>query len=135
MPPENPPSRGAYSERVRELFRRGRYAGSLPKEEGFVVTAEASEGGSGAVIELSGRTDGGRWSSLRYRVFGCPHTIAAAEWAAEHFETAAVGAADPFPVDEIIEKLGVPVEKTGRILLLEDAFRALEANRLASLDK
>lgn len=127
-------SRGEYSPLVRELFGQAGHAGDLPEGEGTAFQASRDEGGSGCSIVVSGRTDGDRWLVLRYRVFGCPHLVAAAEWAARQFEGAGVESPAPFPVNTLIETLDVPVEKTGRILLLEDAYRALENRRLESLD-
>ena len=46
----------------------------------------ASEGGAGARILLTAVTDRDTLSEVRYRVFGCPHLIAAAEAACERFE-------------------------------------------------
>jgi len=126
--------RGQYAPLVRELFRHAPHGGDLPDGEGRAVSAAVEEGGSGPRIVLYGRTDDERWLALRFRVFGCPHLVAAAEWAAARFEGKPTGAPVPFPVDEIRETLDVPVEKTGRILLLEDAFVALERERREGLD-
>ena len=115
--------RGEYSGRVREAFEHPQHAGA--PDGGHRFEGSAAEGGAGMRIRLFASTADGRWSGLRYRVFGCPHLIAAAEFACAHFEGRPVGAALEFPVEEIMTKLDIPVEKTGRILLLEDAFRAL----------
>jgi NifU-like protein involved in Fe-S cluster formation len=121
------PARGHYSEAVRRLFRAAGHAGELTSENGHFVVAEAVEGGAGARIRLSGRAEGGRWLALRYRIFGCPHLIAAAESVCERFEGAAVDAVRNLAVADLVAELEIPVEKTGRLLLLEDAFRQLAA--------
>ena len=69
--------------------------------------------------------DSARLRAIRYAVFGCPHLIAAAELVCERFEGQPVEVLADFDPRELIDTLAVPVEKTGRILLLEDAVRAL----------
>ncbi len=123
---------GDYSSRVLEYFRSPRHAGASAAESGSSVTV--SEGGAGARIRLAGVSDGERWARLCWQVFGCPHTIAAAEAACRRFEGAAHAAPAEFPFVELVEELAIPVEKTGRVLLLEDAFRALEAARCTALE-
>ena len=130
----SPARRGRYSPLVRELFRRAPHGGDLPEGEGRTVKATVREGAAGPSICLFGRSDHERWLALGYRVFGCPHLVAAVEWAVARFEGEAFAAPAPFPVDELMVALDVPVEKTGRILLLEDAFVALERKRREGLD-
>lgn len=128
--------RGRYNPEVRRRFADPAHSGALPPGPGAAspLAAKVCEGGAGARLALIGITDGSRWTALRYRVFGCPHLIAAAEFAAERFEGRPVESILDFPTDEIIERLEVPVEKTGRILLLEDAFLELERIRRKALE-
>jgi hypothetical protein len=62
---------------------------------------------------------------VRFRVFGCPHLVAAAEEWCRHTEGRPVSANDAPAVAALMTLLDVPTEKTGRILVLEDAWRAL----------
>ena len=62
---------------------------------------------------------------MRFRVFGCPHLVAAAEWICNHYEGRPVTELGNRSVDEIMRTLQVPIEKTGRILLLEDTLSLL----------
>jgi NifU-like protein involved in Fe-S cluster formation len=121
------PARGHYGDAVRRYFSRPAHAGEPPAGRGPLTAAEAAEGGAGARIMLTAVTDGGRLIALRYRVFGCPHLIAAAEAVCERFEGRAVEELADFKVAELMASLEIPLEKTGRILLLEDAIRALRA--------
>ncbi|HZW60224.1 MAG TPA: iron-sulfur cluster assembly scaffold protein [Woeseiaceae bacterium] len=107
-----------YSEQVRRRFAAARYAGS-------VAGARAAASRGDTRIELSAQVRDGRVARLRYRVFGCPHTIAAAEEACSELEGAAIAALQQFRARDIMGKLEIPVEKTGSILLLEDALAAL----------
>ncbi len=126
--------RGAYSPLVREYFRSPQHAGDCADADATVVSAAVSEGGAGARIRLAGVSDGERWNRLAWRVFGCPHTVAAAEAACRRFDGAPIAAPGEFAFVDLVEELGIPVEKTGRVLLLEDAFRALEAARVSALE-
>ena len=119
--------RAPYSERVRAYFDRPMHAGDLPAGSGPGVSAEAFEGGAGARILLTAVTDNATLAVLRFRVFGCPHLIAAAEAVCERFEGKPVKILAEFNAAELMATLDVPIEKTGRILLLEDALRLLES--------
>jgi len=131
----NPEARsGDYSELVRRYFAAPAHAGKLNDALETTVSAAAAQPGSGARILLSGSFHEGRWQALRYCVFGCPHLIAAAEWACERFERRPVEAGSDFPLAALMAELSIPVEKTGLILLLEDAFVRLEENRTRALE-
>ena len=108
-----------YSARVRALFADPAHAGRL--DGGRTVTAA----GQDVRLELSGAATGDRLNALRFRAWGCPHVIAAAEAACAGLEGATVAELLEFSVVDLMENLAVPVEKTGRILVLEDAVRSL----------
>lgn len=107
-----------YSERVRRLFAGTPHAGDAP---GPVVELARGD----ARLRLSAELASGRLSRLAFRVYGCPHLIAAAEAFCEAFEGRDATELAQFSVADTIEELGIPLEKTGRILLLEDAIAAL----------
>lgn len=109
-----------YNERVRQLFGATEHAGDA---DGPVV--ELARGSDRVVLSAS--LDGQRVTRLAFRVYGCPHLIAATEAFCEEFEGRAAADMAAFAGNEILKKLAIPVEKTGRILLLEDAIRALQA--------
>ena len=108
-----------YSATIRALFAHPAHAGELKGGQSVLVeTAEVR-------LELAARTSGGRVETLRFRAWGCPHVIAAAEAACSRLEDAAIGELLEFSAVDLMDKLPVPVEKTGRILVLEDAVRSL----------
>ena len=76
-------------------------------------------------MRLSATAEDGVITAMRFRAWGCPHTIAAAESACAGLEGRPVSELLEFPASGLMEKLPVPVEKTGRILVLEDAIRSL----------
>ena len=68
--------------------------------------------------------DSGVIRAVRFLAFGCPHTIAVAAWVAEHAAGQELGAALPETVEQLSERFAVPVEKRGRLLIIEDAWIA-----------
>lgn len=108
-----------YGPLVRALFDKTEHAGEI------AGGATASAAGPDVRVQLFARLDGKTVRRLRFRAWGCPHLIAAAEYFCKNHEGLALSDLQAFDVSEIIEKLPVPVEKTGRILVLEDAVRAL----------
>ncbi|MEJ2274085.1 MAG: iron-sulfur cluster assembly scaffold protein [Woeseiaceae bacterium] len=108
-----------YSARVRELFAAPAHAGDL--ESGQSAQVEAQD----LRLRLSAVTSDGAIATMRFRAWGCPHSIAAAEAACNALEGQPVAALLEFSAHDLMEYLSVPVEKTGRILVLEDAVRSL----------
>jgi len=114
-----------YNDTVRRHFANPAHAGDLQAGYPHAVAAEVSESEAGLRILLSAQSDGNIIYRLRYRVFGCPHLIAAAEELCSRLEGGPAEGLQDVPVAQLMELLEVPVEKTGRLLLLEDAANAL----------
>lgn len=108
-----------YSDRVRKLFFRPEHAGCI---EGG-VSAKVDD--QGVRLCFCATATGGRIQKLRFRAWGCPHTIAAAEAFCTGYEGSPVSALLEFRASGLMQSLPVPVEKTGRILVLEDAVHSL----------
>lgn len=111
-----------YSDIVRECFADPAHAGEV---ENGIAAYFADQGmrirltarlGSGAVLQ-----------QLRFQAWGCPHVIAACESFCRDFEGRPAADLEQFETARIIVDLAVPVEKTGRILVLEDTVRSLRA--------
>jgi len=111
-----------YSAAVRELFLNTVHGGDLP--DAVVVDVA----GAGMQLRLAARHIDGRLEALRFRAYACPHVIAACEAFCRGWEGRRVADLGRFAATDIIGDLSVPVEKTGRILVLEDAVRALGRN-------
>jgi hypothetical protein len=60
----------------------------------------------------------------RFLAFACPHTIAVSAWVAERAVGHVLRPALPEPVEDLSERFAVPVEKKGRLLIIEDAWVA-----------
>ena len=108
-----------YSATVRALFADPAHAGGL---DGGCTIAVADQD---VRLELSALASGERVDTLRFRAWACPHVIAAAEAACAQLEGAEIRELLEFAAVDLMNKLAVPVEKTGRILVLEDAVRSL----------
>jgi len=104
-----------------------------------VVRGEAGREALGTRVRFALELAEGRVGAVRYRAYGCPHTLAACEWLARQLEGRAFavgafaggafagGALDALGVGtplEWVERLGLPQAKLGRLLVIEDALRA-----------
>ncbi len=110
-----------YNERVRALFDSPAHAGVLDG------AATASVDDQGVRMQLFADTNDGLITAMRFLAWGCPHVIAAAEAVCSDYEGRAVSDLDDFSAAELMQNLAVPTEKTGRIIVLEDAVRSLGA--------
>jgi len=108
-----------YSSRVRELFRAPAHAGEF--DGPFRVEVEDQ----GVRISLSAEISAGELQTLRFKAWGCPHVIAAAEAFCASYEGRPIAGLLEFSASDLMQSLPVPVEKTGRILVIEDAVRSL----------
>jgi NifU-like protein involved in Fe-S cluster formation len=110
-----------YSQRVRELFATTPHAGVI--DGGVSVLIEDQ----GLRLELSAKLVGDRVEELGFRAWGCPHLIAAAAAFCTGYKGQQLTHLEQFSAAGLMQTLAVPVEKTGRILVLEDAVRSLGA--------
>ncbi len=108
-----------YSAKVRELFAAPAHAGELEGGQTVAVTDQ------GVRLRLSATSADGNVSAMRFRAWGCPHVIAAAEAICSALEGQPTADLESFTVADVMQNLPVPVEKTGRILVIEDAVRSL----------
>jgi nitrogen fixation NifU-like protein len=118
-----------YSPRVRELFAELPSAGPLPPGGGEAAAGEAVALDRGAWVRFEARLDGGRIADCRFRAWGCPHTLAAAALAASWMRGAALTDAGAIDAERLARAIDAPAAKRGRLLVVEDAIRALIAGR------
>lgn len=116
--------RDPYSKAVRGYFVNPVHAGDLPKSYSGVIEATADDG-QGNVIELAAAVDNDTLQALRFRALGCPHLIAGAEHFCSRFEGRESKSLGEFDAAATVRELEIPLSKTGRILLLEDAIQLL----------
>jgi NifU-like protein involved in Fe-S cluster formation len=115
----------SYNDIVRQLFAAPEHAGDLSTACAQTLSATASESTRGAELVLVAGIDADQITAMAYRVRGCPHLIAALELFCDFLEGQPVSALEKPKIADITEQLSIPVEKSGRILLLEDAAAML----------
>ena len=125
----------SYNRALRRYFADPQHAGDLQGDFELTLVAEVSESDNGAHIVISAGIRGGIIAAMAYRVWGCPHLIAALEHVCTTFEGQPVAGLENFDSADITQELSVPVEKTGRILLLEDALATLWAQYAGTEDQ
>lgn len=108
-----------YSKQVRALFRNPAHAGRL---DGGL---EAWVDDQGVRIRLTLSAPGGRVEAARFQAWGCPHVLAACEAFCAAAEGRGLSDLRAYSAAALMQSLAIPVEKTGRILVLEDAVRSL----------
>jgi hypothetical protein len=111
-----------YSELTRRYFESSSGVGEL-KGPG-VFRGAAGNRDQGAWVQFDLQCESGTLRAVRFLAFACPHTIAVSAWLAEQSVGRALTAALPESVPSLRDRFAVPVEKMGRLLIIEDAWRA-----------
>ncbi len=111
-----------YSELTRRYFESPRNVGELSGAGVFRGAAGNREQGTWVQFDL--RCESGTLTAARFLAFACPHTIAVSAWLAEQSVGRAVTRTLPQSVQELRDRFDVPVEKMGRLLIIEDAWLA-----------
>ncbi len=111
-----------YSSEVVRRFDSPEGAGELPRGTPGLVSGEAEDRTLQVWVRFQLHVTDGIIHCVRFRVFGCPHTVAAASRVAEWLTGRAVDSARVIDVDALRMELGVPVEKLGKLLRIEDAL-------------
>lgn len=110
-----------YSSEVRRRFVETPGAGALGGIAGH-VSGEGEDRSLNVWVRFELEIAGGRVAAARFQAFGCPHTIAAASWAAEWIEGRGVETLAGFDATAVAEHLEIPTEKLGKVLRVEDAL-------------
>ena len=114
-----------YNDVVRTYFFSPQHAGRLSRDYSRNLEAMAQESDRGPRIHLYAGLVENTVAEMRFQAWGCPHLIAAGEYLCREKEGGAVAGLGVFTIANTMGQLSVPVEKTGRILLLEDALSSL----------
>ncbi|MGA2023774.1 MAG: iron-sulfur cluster assembly scaffold protein [Steroidobacteraceae bacterium] len=111
--------------RIRELFCALEHAGEPAERDGAAwLRGEAGLEATGTRVRFALRAGATRLLEVRYRAYGCPHTLATCEWLARNLEGRRLDAlAVGNPIDWA-QHLGVPAAKMSRLLVIEDALLA-----------
>jgi cysteine desulfurase len=98
-------------------FRHG-HAGRQQQGTAVLFELEVADSKTGA---------DGTVKSARFNAYGCPHTLAVAAWLCEVVAGTRLDAGIPGGPADWAGEFAVPVEKLGRLLIVEDALRAAYA--------
>jgi len=91
---------------------------------GSVVSGEAGGPSDETWVRFHLLIEGDIVKDARVQAFGCPHTLDVAGWLCQELRGRARGALPPGRPAEWAASRSVPVEKLGRLLVIEDALRA-----------
>ena len=108
---------------VRRLFRELPGAGTLEDTPG-VVRGEAGDADQELWVRFHLRIEGGIVRDARFQALGCPHTLAVMAWLTGQLPGRALAGLSLGEPAEWAKALGVPIEKLGRLLVVEDALHA-----------
>lgn len=111
-----------YNEATTHYFRTAATAGVLTGPDVHRGAAGARE--RGTWVQFDVLIGDGIIREARFLAFGCPHTIAVAAWVAQHAVGRGPHAELPEGLPELSRRFDVPVEKRGRLLIVEDAWLA-----------
>jgi hypothetical protein len=111
-----------YSELTLRYFETAAGAGVLGGPGTFRGAAGSRT--QGTWVQFDVQVGSGTIQAARFLAFGCPHTIAVAAWVVEQAGGRPARPMLPERVEGLSQRFAVPVEKRGRLLIIEDAWIA-----------
>jgi NifU-like protein involved in Fe-S cluster formation len=111
-----------YNDITRRYFDAAANAGTLQGED--VLRGSAGDLQGPCWVQFDVRVQHRMVSEARFQAFGCPHTIAICGYLAESAAGKPTDAALPQSLEPLMHRFSVPEEKRGRLLVIEDAWRA-----------
>ena len=114
-----------YSELTRRYFESAATAGELAGPDVFRGAAGDRERGTWVQFDL--QVGQGKVRAARFLAFACPHSIAVCAWLTETALGKPLQRNLAESAQELRRRFEVPVEKMGRLLIIEDAWSAAAA--------
>jgi NifU-like protein involved in Fe-S cluster formation len=111
-----------YNDLTRKYFESAANAGEL--QGPGVFRGAAGNAAQGTWVQFDLQIKAGTVSAAKFLAFACPHTIAVAAWLTEQAVGRHVVPQLPESVQTLRDRFAVPVEKMGRLLIVEDAWLA-----------
>ncbi len=109
---------------LERLFQELPAGGVIPDSAGIVLRGEAGGPAEEAWVRFHLLVEGDIVKDARFEARGCPHTLATAAWLASGMPGRTREEALRSGARAWVQALKVPVEKLGRLLVIEDALRA-----------
>lgn len=113
-----------YSPLVVEHFEAPRNVGAFAPAPD-VIEGHAGRRELGAEFRLTARVTDGKIAEARFEAYGCPHCVAAGSWLTTQLVGLDLAQLARWSWRDIARALQVPTAKRGRLLILEDAVRAM----------
>jgi NifU-like protein involved in Fe-S cluster formation len=114
-----------YNDLTRRYFDSPTNVGELSGP--CVFRGAAGNREQGVWVQFDLQAGAGRLLTARFLAFGCPHTIAIASWLASQAAGKTLKPALPESIPDLRARFELPVEKMGRLLIIEDAWLAAAA--------
>jgi cysteine desulfurase len=95
-----------------------------PAEIAGELAGEAGGPGQDTWVRFHLAIAGDTVKAARFKAYGCPHTLRVAQWLADQLSGRRRDQGVPGNPGSWADTLGVPVERLGRLLVVEDALRA-----------
>ena len=111
-----------YSSEVRRRFPAPARAGAIPPDAGDTVAGSAEDQSLRFWVRFQVELEGPRIGRVRFHAYGCPHSVAAADLVAAELEGQAVDAMKAIDLEDLASRIGLPREKHGKLLRIEDAL-------------
>ncbi|MCC7463049.1 MAG: iron-sulfur cluster assembly scaffold protein [Gammaproteobacteria bacterium] len=112
------------SESIRSRFDSLAGAGRLAGGPGRVLSGQAGSRAQGTEVRFDWRVEAGRILEARFLAYGCPYTLAVCDWLVAQLAGRDRNAPWPGDPEAWAGALGVPLERLGRLLVVEDALKA-----------
>lgn len=119
-----------YNELTRRYFEQPGACGVLSGPGTFRGAAGSRAHGTWVQFDVQTEGEARVIEAASFLAFGCPHVIAVAAWLVEQAVGRRVEPAVPESVHTLRARFDAPVEKLGRLLIVEDAW--VSAMRAAS---
>ena len=98
-------------------------AGRLEDGPGRVVRGTAGSRSQGTEVRFDWRVEGDRILEARFLAYGCPYTLATCDWLVAQLIGRRRDAAWPGDPEAWARALDIPLERLGRLFVIEDALR------------
>lgn len=109
---------------IRRHFESLAGAGRLEGGPGRVVSGQAGGRAQGVEVRFDWRVEGERILEARFLAYGCPYTLATCDWLVAQLAGRRREAPWPGDPEAWARALAIPLERLGRLLVVEDALRA-----------
>ena len=110
--------------RLRELSPASEDAGLAATTDAVTFTGEAGGPSQETWVRFHLSTASGIVKAARFKAYGCPHTLAVVDWLTRRLPGRTRDDGPPGTPALWAEELSVPVERLGRLLVVEDALLA-----------